>query len=85
MLGLSKENEPRQVSALLYCMGEQSDSVLNSTNISNEDREKYASVMSKFHEYFKVRHNVIFEELDSTDEISSQEKPLSSISWYYIC
>ena len=59
--GLSKENEPRQVSAMLYCMGEQSDSVLNSTNISNEDREKYASVMSKFDEYFKVRRNVIFE------------------------
>ena len=59
--GLSREGEPRQVSALLYCMGEQSDSVLNSTNISNEDREKYASVMSKFDEYFNVRRNVIFE------------------------
>ena len=35
--------------------------MLNSTNISNEDREKYASVMSKFDEYFKVRRNVIFE------------------------
>ena len=57
--GLFKESESRQVSALLYCMGEQSDSVLNSTNISNEDREKHASVMSD--KYFKVRRNVIFE------------------------
>ena len=83
--GLSKESEPRQVSALLYCMGEQSDSVLNSTNISNEDREKYASVMSKFDEYFKVSHNVIFEraQFNRLNQLF-QENLLSSTSQYSI-
>ena len=59
--GLAKEDEARQVSALLYCMGDQADSVLTSTKIATEERLKYNSVMSKFDEYFKVRWNVILE------------------------
>ena len=59
--GLAKEDEARQVSALLYCMGDQADSVLTSTKIATEDRLKYNSVMSKFDEHFKVRRNVILE------------------------
>ena len=59
--GLAKEDEARQVSALLYCMGDQADSALTSTKITTEDRLKYDSVMSKFDEYFKVRRIVILE------------------------
>ena len=59
--GLAKEDEARQVSVLLYCMGDQADSVLMSTKIATEDSLKYNSVMSKFNEYFKVRRNVILE------------------------
>ena len=59
--GFKQENGPRQVSTLLYCMGEEADSVLSSTNISEADREKYESVMAKFDDFFKVRRNVIFE------------------------
>ena len=51
----------QQVSALLYCMGEPADNVLTSTKISTEDRQKYASVVGKFDDYFKVRRNVILE------------------------
>ena len=61
-LGLAKEDEPRQVSALMYCVGEQADSVLTSTKISTEHREKYDSVMSKFDDYLKVRCNVILKQ-----------------------
>ena len=59
--GLVKEDEVQQVSALLYCMGEPTDDVLTSTKISTEDRQKYASVVGKFDDYFKVRRNVILE------------------------
>ena len=58
---LDKEEEARQVSALLYCMGETAGDVLTSTNIATEDRGKYEVVMKKFDEFFKVRRNVIFE------------------------
>ena len=59
--GLQEENEPRQVSTLLYCMGEEAESVLSSTDITDEDRKKYDAVMAKFDAFFQVRRNIIFE------------------------
>jgi len=55
------ESETRQVSTLLYMMGENADNVLTSTRITSEDRKKYDTVLAKFDEFFKVRRNVIFE------------------------
>ena len=55
------DEEVRQVSTLLYCMGEEAGDVLKSTNISDADRKKYEKVTGKFDEFFKVRGNVIFE------------------------
>ena len=59
--GLADEAQPRQVSALLYCLGEEADDVLTSTNISEDDRKVYDSVLSKFNDFFKVRKNTISE------------------------
>ena len=59
--GLDAESEPRQVDTLLYCLGEEADSVLSSTNISSANRKKYDRVMEKFDGYFEVRRNIIFE------------------------
>ena len=56
--GLSGESDERQISTLLYCMGEDAEETLTSTNITEEDRKEYARVVSEF---FKVRKNVIFE------------------------
>ena len=59
--GLDKEEDERQVSTLLYCLGEEADDVLTSTNITPENRKKFADAIQKFDEFFKVRKNVIFE------------------------
>ena len=59
--GLDKEDEVRQVSTLLYCLGEEAEDVLVSTNITDAARKKYADVMAKLDDYFKVRKNLIFE------------------------
>ena len=59
--GLDKGEEARQVSTLLYCLGEEAHDVLTSTSISDEDRKKYAKVMEKLDAHFDVRKNVIFE------------------------
>lgn len=59
--GLSGAAETRQVSTLLYTMGENADNVLTSTGISDDDRKKYKSVIEKFDRFFQVRRNVIFE------------------------
>ena len=59
--GLAKEDDERQVSTLLYCLGEEADDVLTSTNITGDSRKKFADVLEKFNEFFEVRKNVIFE------------------------
>ena len=38
--GLGAEGEPRQVDTLLYCMGEEAESVLVSTNVTADQRSK---------------------------------------------
>ena len=56
--GLSEESQARQVSTLLYCLGEEANDVLTSTNISEEDKKQFTKVMDQFDEFFKV---LIFE------------------------
>ena len=58
--GLSAESRVRQVGTLLYCMGEEAEDVLTSTNITTEERKDYETVLGKFNEYFKVHKNIIF-------------------------
>ena len=59
--GLSGQDQARQVSTLLYSLGDEAEDVLTSTNITAEGRTAYDTVVAKFDEYFKVRRNVIFE------------------------
>ena len=62
-LGLAaSKDKKRQVSTLLYCLGEDTEDVLSSTNISTEERALYSTVMAKLDDYFRVRKNVIFEQ-----------------------
>ena len=58
---MSKEPEERQVSTLLYCLGEEAEDILESTNISEDQRKQYIAVLSKFDGFFRVGKNVIIE------------------------
>ena len=59
--GLSKDSETRQVSTLLYCLGDEAEDVLSSTNISEEDKTNYSKILENLNGFFKVRKNVILE------------------------
>ena len=59
--GLSTDSDDKQVSTLLYCLGEEAESVLISTSAAEVDRKDHVSIMVKFDAFFKVRRNVIFE------------------------
>ena len=56
---MASESKERQISTLLYCLGEEAEDILTSTNISNDDRKKFNKVVDKIDEYFKVRKNII--------------------------
>ncbi len=44
----------------MYCLGEEAEDVLTSTNPTDDERKSYTSILAKFDAYFKVRENVIF-------------------------
>lgn len=46
---------------LLYCLGEEVEDVLTSTNITAQGRKRYGDVLGKFDDFFNVRKNVIYE------------------------
>ena len=59
--GLSNDDPKKQVNTLLYCIGEEAESVLSSMNVTQDERSEYDTVLTKFDDFFKVRRNVIFE------------------------
>ena len=52
--GLSEDSNAKQVSTLLYCMGQDAEEMLASTNITTVDREQYDQVLAQFDSFFKV-------------------------------
>ena len=60
--GLSDKAEEKQVSTLLYCMGEDADDTLASTHITADKRKQYQAMIAKLDGFFQVRRNVIFEQ-----------------------
>ena len=73
--GLSKESEERQVSTLLYCLGEEAEDILESTGITDEHRKEYSQVLSKFDTFFRVRKNVIIERAKFNRRCQLPEEP----------
>jgi len=52
--GLSTGSESRQVSMLLYCLGKEADNVLASTNITEEEYERFDAVLAKFRSIVRI-------------------------------
>ena len=60
--GLAQEDEKRQVSTLLYCLGEESQAILDLTGVPSEEAMTTCDrIIETFESFFKVWKNVIFE------------------------
>ena len=53
--GLTENGELRQVSTLIYCLGPGAEEVLDTTRISEEDKQKYDKVVDEFDNISKLR------------------------------
>ena len=60
--GLSKDSDARQVRTLLYCLGEEAEDILSSTNVNEDDKTKYSKVLEKLNGFFKIHKNVILKQ-----------------------
>ena len=65
---------------MLYCLGEDADDVLTSTNISDENRKKYTEVLAKFDGHFKVHNNVILECVQFNRRVQEDDESVEQLS-----
>ena len=59
--GLSQKGQVHQVNTLVYCMGDATDDILCSLDLSEDDKKVHNTVKGKFEQYFIKRRNIIFE------------------------
>ena len=57
--GLAEENADKQVSTLLYCLEEEAEAFLTSTNTTADDCKDFR-VLDKFDEFLQVRKDIIY-------------------------
>ena len=76
-LGVAEEAEECQVNTLLYCLGDDAEDILHSTNISEEDRKKYGKASTSF---FRCGRTLLLKERDLILDTSKKVKPPNSIS-----
>ena len=58
---MKRESSINSAPSYLYYLGPGAEEVLDTTRISEEDKQKYAKVIEEFDKYFKVKKNVIYE------------------------
>ena len=58
---LKEASASKQVNTLMYYLGAESESVLTSTKVTEDEQKDYMSVLGKFDSFFQVCRNVIFE------------------------
>lgn len=59
--GLNKKNETEQVNLLVYAMGDKSDDIFLSFNLSADEAKEYNVVVDKFTQFLVPKTNIIFE------------------------
>ena len=75
---LASKSEEKQVSTLIYCMGDQSEDIFQSFNLTDDDAKKFDTVLQKFDKYFGVEKNVIFERAKFNMRCQEPDEPAES-------
>ena len=86
---LSTESNGRQVSTLVYCLGQDAEEVLLSIGIMSDERKTYNEVLRKFEQFFEVRKNTIFKQArfdrQNQQEGESAEQYITIDTSYRLC
>lgn len=77
--GLSTKDDAVQVDALLYCMGDAAEDILNTLlPIASDERKKYSEVKAKFDSYFVVKKNIIYERARFNRRVQQEGEPVDA-------
>ena len=75
---LDLEDEKRQVSSLLYAMGEKADDIMDSLRLSDDNQNSYALVRGRFEAYFVKKRNINFERVRFFQRRQKEGEPVAS-------
>ena len=75
---LDLEDEKRQVSSLLYAMGEKADDIIDSFRLSDDNQKLYATVRDKFETYFVKKRNIVFDRVRCFQRRQEEGEPVAS-------
>ena len=81
-LGLKKEK--RQVSSLIYSMEEETEDILESSRLSDEERKSYKTVTGKFEWFFMKKRNSFWPDKLLSKKDKKRESQLHLLSMTYI-
>ena len=71
--GLDQDPSAKQVSTLIYCMGEEAEVILVSTNITEEERKSYPIVCARNWILFSEFEEMLFLcKRDSTEDVNKK-------------
>ena len=59
--GLKGKEQASQVNTLVYCMGDETDDILSSLGLSEDDKKSYDTVKTKLNGHFVKHKNLIYE------------------------
>ena len=59
--GFDEKDKSKQISTLIYSMGEEAEDILQSFRLTAEQQESYTAVKNKFGSFLIKRRNIVFE------------------------
>ena len=75
---LGNKSQERQVSMLLYSMGEKTEHVFNSFNLTTDEAKTYKTVFDKFDSHFVISRNIIFEKTKFNSRRQEEEETVEA-------
>lgn len=77
---LSEQTQERQITTLIYCMGEDAEDILTASNLSDADKKDYSKVKKMFADFFIGKRNVIYERAKFNTRIQKDGESVESFA-----
>ena len=77
---LDEKSKQKQVSSLAFAMGDETENILNSFRLSDDERKPYTTVRGKFESYmyFVKKRNIVFDRLSFFQSRQEEGEPVAS-------
>ena len=80
MSGIADDSNTKQISMLLYYLGEEAEAILASKNATEDEGMDYAKFVEKT-DFFKCVRTLYLKEQDLTDDTNKQAKAPNILLW----